>query len=403
MSQVPKSSFDDVAPDDVEEPIKFMLPGLREWVSLKGQETSAGEAIAKDERLETFLLTSLQMQNLLVLAGSGTSLNVGGPTMPDLWDACINANGEMGAVVLQRLRYGGSETERNIEELLSRCDAHLQVNADDDAVSAFRHNAIETILRRCRRVGEPDHHDLGAHKEFLRRLARRRARDPRLKLFTTNYDLCFERAAGELGLVALDGFSFSQPRRFDPGFFDHDIVRRNMSVADGPHYVPGVFHFMKLHGSVDWAFAKSGGVLADPGVGAPEACLVYPTQQKYRFSFQQPHLELIAQFLTSLRQANACLLAVGCGFNDDHLSEPIFSALESNPHLRVIVASPDAVSYRAAPPNRGWERLRALSKRGVDLAFVQVTFASLATLIPDLRALTPSERFEQTVTATEPR
>jgi hypothetical protein len=33
---------------------------------------------------------------------------------------------------------------------------------------------------------------LEAHKTVLHRLSRRRVRDPRLKVFTTNYDLCFE-------------------------------------------------------------------------------------------------------------------------------------------------------------------------------------------------------------------
>ena len=42
-------------------------------------------------------------------------------------------------------------------------------------------------------------------------------------MFTTNYELCFERSASELGLVALDGFSFFEPRRFDPRYFEYDI------------------------------------------------------------------------------------------------------------------------------------------------------------------------------------
>jgi hypothetical protein len=378
-------------------PLRFLLPGFRDWAPPPPDPASA-DADPHDDRLTAFLLAALQMQNLLVLAGSGTSLQVGGPTMADLWHGCVPTSPDEGlAAVLQRLRYGVAADERNIEELLSRCDAHLQVNPDDAEVAAFRSNAISTILTRCRAVAEAGVHDIRPHKEFLRRLARRRARDPRLKVFTTNYDLCFERAAGELGLVALDGFSFSQPRRFDPGFFDYDIVRRSVSAADGPHYVPGVFQFLKLHGSVDWALTGKGGVSIDSNVTAARACLVYPTQQKYRFSFQQPHLELVAQFLASLRQANACLLAVGFGFNDDHLSEPIFSALESNPHLRVIVVTPRAEAHFSNATSAGWTRLRTLFERGADLAFVQATFSALVPLIPDLRALTPGERLERAV------
>jgi hypothetical protein len=99
---------------------------------------------------------------------------------------------------------------------------------------------------------------------FLLAFASRTPTRDRLHIFTTNYDLCFERAAGDLGLVALDGFSFSQPRRFDPGFFDYDIVRRSTASTDGPNYVPGVFQYFKLHGSVDWALNGKGGVAIDP-------------------------------------------------------------------------------------------------------------------------------------------
>jgi hypothetical protein len=76
----------------------------------------------------------------------------------------------------------------NIEEFLSRCDAFLQVNKDTD-VSNFVGDCKKVIL------------------------------DPRLKIFTTNYDLCFERAAGDLGLVVIDGFSFMQLRNYDSPFF----------------------------------------------------------------------------------------------------------------------------------------------------------------------------------------
>lgn len=398
----PSHSMEQDAPDqdDSEQasPIRFLLPGMKDWAPpapASGQELEP----ELDERLSAFLLTSLQMQHLSVLAGSGTSFAVGGPTMDHLWTQCVPDN-KATAAVLKRLRYGLLAGERNIEELLSRCDAHLQVNSSDTRILRFRNRAIGTILRLCRDVGAPEGHDMGPHKEFLRRLARRRARDPRLKVFTTNYDLCFERAAGALGLVALDGFSFSQPRRFDPVFFDYDVVRRSTTGTDGPNYVPGVFQYFKLHGSVDWALSGRGGVSIDREVEAARACLVYPTQQKYRLSFQQPHLELVAQFLATLRQANSCLLAVGFGFRDDHLSEPIFSALESNPHLRVIVVTPNAEAQMTKPNGSAWARLKDLFEQGTDIAFIQTTFAVLVSLIPDLKALTPGERLERAVQGT---
>ena len=57
------------------------------------QKILAAAKAAKDE-LKTFLLSSLQMQHVVVLAGSGTSLGpiTKGPSMWTLWDYCVNKN-----------------------------------------------------------------------------------------------------------------------------------------------------------------------------------------------------------------------------------------------------------------------------------------------------------------------
>jgi hypothetical protein len=379
---------------------RFLIAGASDWEGARKavDRDTPGEERASTERLSSFLLASLQMQNLLVLAGSGASLHVGGPTMGKLWTECVGAPVHAEALrVFATLKYGSGEGQTNIEDLLSRCDAHLLVNPDDRDVSAFRSAAIQKILTECRVAGSLPEHDLTAHKELLRRLARRRARDPRVKLFTTNYDLCFEKSASELGLVALDGFSFFDPRRFDPRYFEYDIVRRGALGSDGPQFVSGVFQYFKLHGSVNWASDAKGAVTIDAGVDAERACLIYPTREKYRFSFQQPHLELMAQFLSSLREPNTCLLVVSFGFNDDHLSEPIFSALDANPHLRVVVVSPRVEKHFREAATEPWRKLSALARRGVDVSFIAADFPRFADLVPDLRALSPSERLERAV------
>lgn len=335
------------------------------------------------------------MQNLLVLTGLGTSLEVGGPTMESLWNLCVGTPpSEAATAAMRALNYDA--TKANIEDLLSRCDAQLLAAGDKDGIDAFRKHCITTILSRCREVAG-ENHNLGTHREFVRKLARRRARDPRLRLFTTNYDRCFELAAGQLGLTTIDGFSFTAPRRFDPRYFEYDLVRRVAVAADGAGYVPGVFQYFKIHGSVDWDISETGAVTINTDAPPDRACLIYPTRQKFQLSFQQPHLELMAQFLAALRQANTCLLVLGFGFNDDHLTEPVLSALETNPHLRLIVVSPrsDAHYDKAAAPV--WNRLRRSFERGDDVAFVRASFSEFVPLIPDLRVLTLGERLERDI------
>lgn len=315
--------------------------------------------------------------------------------MGDLWNDAVGYPPSPAAkVVFEKVGYKlGSQN--NIEELLSRCDALSHVKPDRE-VEAFRTTTLAMILKRCRATGN-DPRTLDAHREFLRRLARRRTRDTRLKLFTTNYDRCFELAAAELGLVPIDGFSFAMPRRFNPQFFEYDIVHR-AAGAEVSSFVPGVFLYLKLHGSVDWTIEgtsiRSGG---EPT--ADTACLIYPASTKYQRSFQQPHLELMAQYLSGLRQSSTCLIVVGFGFNDDHLCEPILSALESNPHFRLIVVDPAAeTKFNASEAGPNWKRLARLSA-DADVALIRAEFAQFVSLIPDLRALTPPERLAGAVRA----
>jgi len=242
---------------------------------------------------------------------------------------------------------------------------------------------------------------LGAHQTFLHRLSRRRVRDQRLKVFTTNYDLCFERATSELGGFAMDGFSFTTPRCYDPRFFSYDIIRRPRSAEDLGNYLEGVFLLYKLHGSVNWARLKNGSILEKENPEPEEACLIYPAAGKYQQSFLQPHLESISQYLGVLREPNTCVLVIGSGFNDDHLAEPLLAAVRSNPHLRLVVVGPEAAKQdeerEKDQANRYWKELFELNRTGEDVWFINAGFAGFAQMIPDLKALTPADNLMKAI------
>jgi hypothetical protein len=399
----------------------FFSPDTTGWRKLKpdvsvatdpGEEQKLlAEAKAAKEELKTFLLSSLQMQHVVVLAGSGTSFGpvTKGPSMWALWDHCVHANPGTGstarvispeaAKVIADIGYDVVLEKENIEALLSRCEAFLQVKENTD-VAKFINTSKKVILEKCSEFIDPsDANQLAAHRTFLHRLSRRRVRDSRLKLFTTNYDLCFETAAGLQGLVVLDGFSFTQPRHFDPRFFLYDIVRRPATGEEVGTPLEGVFHIFKLHGSVNWA--RSGDTEIEVATQpAPEAaCLIYPAKGKYQQSYVQPHLELVSQYFSALREPNTCLIVAGFGFNDDHLSEPILAAVRTNPHLRLIIVNPSADDLTARPKERNkyWETLFALARQGEDVWLINASFADFAEMIPDLKSLTPAQRLTRDI------
>lgn len=284
----------------------FFGPDSGSWKKLKPDVPPGTDKVEEDkikaaaktaeEELKNFLLSSLQMQHVVVLAGSGTSLGpiTKGPSMWTLWDYCVNANPGTGDAprtisplaerVITEIGYDIAAEKENIEALLSRCEAYLQVRNNAD-VTAFITASKKVILEKCSEFIDPaDANQLAAHRTFLHRLSRRRARDSRLKLFTTNYDLCFEAAAGRQGLVVLDGFSFTQPRQFDPRFFLYDIVSRPTTGDKVGTPLEGVFHIYKLHGSVNWSRKSDNEINLEPKPTSDSACLIYPAKGKDRKS-----------------------------------------------------------------------------------------------------------------------
>lgn len=385
------------------------LPPGGEWLPLNDQAytvlkgeppTDPSQMSQYRSSLADMFSVALQVPNLGFLAGSGTSLGpVGGPSMGYLWSRamCEPDNETLtpaAATVMDKVRYPNESP--NIEHFLSQCDAYLSFNEDPE-VREFVSSVKAVILGACSTFLHTAQSDISAYRHLLQKLARRRVRDPRLKVFTTNYDMCFETAASDLGMVAIDGFSYTRKRRFDGKHFTYDIVRRE---ADAHEFTEGVFQLLKLHGSVSWS--RDGLEIFEDAAPTPEnACLIYPAKGKYQQAFLQPHLELLSRYLEFLRQPNSCLMVAGFGFNDDHLSEPIYSAIQSNPSLKLILCDFQCISH---VHNRGfhgsspyWGRFHDLARQGFDIHFVSGTFSALVSLIPHLRTASPAEQLANAV------
>lgn len=392
----------------------YRRPGESQWLPLSRDayqllaQTDDYDDGAKDRvrgyrsAVNDLLSQALQYSNLGFFAGSGTSLGEAkGPSMWQLWKAamCADDTGEIltpaATTVCERVRY----TERadpNIEHFLSQCDAYLAF-CQDAEVQAFIVEAKSKILTLCSVFLQDSTSDISAYRHLLQKLARRRVRDPRLKVFTTNYDMCFETAASDLGIMVVDGFSYTRHRRFDGRHFTYDVVRRD---AEKHEFVEGIFHLHKLHGSVSWE-RQGNDIFEVPAPLAEQACLIYPAKGKYQQAFIQPHLELLSRFLDFLRQPNTCLIVSGFGFNDDHLSEPIFSAIQSNPSLKLVLTDHCCLQHLHNEGAHGssvyWKKFAELAAKGFDIHFIGGSFANIVDMIPALRAVSPAEQLANAV------
>jgi hypothetical protein len=367
-----------------------------------------------EQEVHRALSEVFRCNNLIILAGLGTSLcvtNVEGrrlaPTMADLWGKVRFAHdaedlvGDTWDDFLALVRH--DPLNPNLEKLLSQCRlAEAFLTGQHLAeVQAFGRVAEKVVYAEVNFL--KTNHDLPAHNEFLRRVARRSNRKSRTRIFTTNYDRCFEEAGRQGRYVIVDGFSHTMPPTFDAVYFTYDVVRRGRE-NDVQDYIPNVFHLYKLHGSIDWQRETTSGEIHK--VSEPtNPLLIYPRSSKYELAFEQPYLEMMSALQSALREPDTGLLVVGFGFNDNHLSEPIMAAIRSNLALKAVVVSPGlapwvdadgAVKLGEAGLNGHLRRIRDLARNGdARLTLLNCRFDELVPLVPDIAAETDLERHVQ--------
>lgn len=398
------------------------------WKSIEPSKVDSNGRAIPDEALSEIsrhLSDCFRCSNLVVLTGLGTSLHVNllpppeqspwtrvpqdgkqiAPTMKDLWDACKAQDANTFDEVMALSRYPVASKGENIEALLSFCkvaEDFIDEDEDKKKIKAFIESAEKTVRDQVRFLKTDD--DVGLHADLLRRLVRRSSRKLRSKVFTTNYDLCFEYAARRGRYVVIDGFSHTTPQVFDSLFFSYDIVKRD-SNPDSHDFISNVFHLYKLHGSVDWTLNPvTKEIEKDPLTQSP--LLIYPRNTKYELSFEQPYLEMMSAFQTALRQPDTGLLVLGFGFNDNHLAEPILSAINSNLQMKVVICDPalapktrsGAVEAGSESWNPHLKKVKYLIDHGdARLALVSATFEEVVPLMPDIAAETDLEQHMERV------
>jgi hypothetical protein len=131
---------------------------------------------------------------------------------------------------------------------------------------------------------------------------------------------------------------------------------------------------------VDWKLDNDGGrVVKDPGATKP--LIIYPRMSKFESSYDQPFLEMMSRFQFALRQPNTGLLVIGFGFNDNHIGQPILSAIRANVSLKMMVVGP----HLEDQPSKAVEHIAAHINAGDwRLSLVNSSFKDFVPVVPDL-------------------
>jgi hypothetical protein len=225
-----------------------------------------------------------------------------------------------------------------------------------------------------------------SHKPFLvlppfSPLSRDVPADARIKLFTTNYDTLFEQAASEAGFVIIDGFSFTHPRDFSGKWFDLDIVNRDKTrLKKEESFLPEVFHLYKLHGSLNWTKINEKIIQQD---NPTLPLIIYPANEKYESSYEQPYFEMMSRFQQELRKENTLLIVIGFGFMDKHINSVIYEAIEQNPSFQLLIVNfNDTDGIDAGNLGSFFYNIESMEvKLGVNIVFD--TFSGLTKYFPE--------------------
>ena len=278
-------------------------------------------------------------KHLIVLSGAGTSvdlkLKTDGKDRGGLWTACKDKIDRICSILPSRSEEcRKAEEEQDIEGFLSYMEKASAVMPDNGVLNQLIVE-LKNIIRENCQLEFADNPE--PHLSFLRKLTARKSSLPRVEIFTTNYDTLFEQAAKVAGIVVMDGFSFSMPRVFSGRNFDLDIVNRARSrMKNEENFIPNVIQLMKLHGSVDWKKTDGNVLQCDPKDNV-DALMIYPSSDKYSFSYDQPYFEMMSRFQTAVRSEETLLIVAGFGFKDKHLNNVIIEAVKQNPSFHLLI------------------------------------------------------------------
>lgn len=329
-------------------------------------------------------------KNLLVLSGAGSSMDVGGLSMGQLWEKAEEKyktdKADGFKIIQEAVNYNLGKND--LEALLSQIDGYAKFSGDKEIdlvggkkkLSVIKDELFELIKTHCT-IKKPE--DNFPHKAFLEKLLQRKQTSPRVKIFTLNYDLLFEYAATEVNAIVIDGFSFTVPRTFSGRFFDYDIVQREGSkLQEEDNFIQRVFHLHKLHGSLNWERTDSDKKVRIKDY--PEKPLmVYPREAKYEDSYEQPFFEMMARFQRNLRLNNdTMLICVGYSFNDKHINAAIEEALNQNPGFRLAVIDPGIDNDNVSTAMTTIKKEALESER---ILMVSETFTDFAKHFPEIK------------------
>ncbi|WP_293688742.1 SIR2 family protein [Thiolapillus sp.] len=323
------------------------------------------------------------------LFGAGTSKEAGYPLMGDLTKMVVsNLNTTLKATLdeilaAKSLTYNAASGTPNIE-ILSDLVTEYFVTTQDSKYGNLESEIRKLIVEAILSVTSPD---ITHHVRFLEALKRRaHGTSTIVTILTTNYDVLFELAAGEVGVRVETGFDGPLKRQFDPAVFD--LARGTIENTRFTNRSELHVNIIKLHGSVSWF--KQGSRVFESGLDLAsttlERALVLPRRRKVMDTLSEPFDQIFTRASRTL--GSSCQFVVACGFSfgDKHINDQLIFPKLSAGKIRLTALcgeEPDCIGeLKSFPPfHAGFPTNCFIDQKDTGAATDLWKFSALAQLL----------------------
>lgn len=305
------------------------------------------------QELKLRLRKYLELENVSILTGAGTSFHLGSPIIRKISSDLKNE-------LKSQIENYFTDIETPSYEDLFNClqaDKFLKIKKGEnyETIQNCIYKMQEWLFKECdtnktKIIDDKDEHlkenRYYYHELFLKKLLQRPNNLKRANLFTTNYDLAFDYALDNLGIHYIDGFSGVHNRCFRPEVYDYDIYYPGQSVSGKVHRAEKVLRYYKLHGSLSWISEEES--ISNPygikeitnsnfELDVTQQLMIYPCVSKKTFTLDLPYSELFRHFSQAIIQPQSVLITLGYSFYDEHINDIIYQALTLPSFTLIIV------------------------------------------------------------------
>lgn len=260
------------------------------------------------------------------------------PGIDGMTEICRSAVGGKGKPQAEAWQMLVSQCEQagfssNVESILSRVQTKIDAMGEGESLIGLSRDQLRNVDKAIRaaiaKTANPSEDRIPKqtpHDDFAA-WVRKVNRTAPLEIFTTNYDVLFERAFEVSRVPIFDGFvGMYRPFFYPECLDDEELLPKSKWVR-----------LWKIHGSICWVLEKGTTgrriIRSQPSdIGE----LIFPSDRKYDESRKQPYVAYMDRLSRMMNSEHALLITCGYSFSDEHINALLYGALDNRNTANII-------------------------------------------------------------------